>query len=517
MPPLTVEAPGSISVAPDRRDRSVKFVRDLFFANIPLPFQKLRTYAWAAVFSRTLGPAGFGTWSLFLTTLGICMILSSMTQGNALMRFLGGERNRREESVGFSSAMATMTLSASIVTIGLLALSPRVSRELFHDERGWMAVLLIAAIIPFETWFEGMRSILRARRMNRIWAGFTLARQFPEMLLLVACAFLWRRQPNALIFCYLVTAILGVVIGLRFLYIRGFRLTLPSTTLMRKYIPYGLVLVPGALASSLSFAADKYLVAYYRTMADVGTYSLCFTISALGFFFVGPLNDVLLPEMAALYDGNDWNVFYRRFASVQKCVVGLAIGATALLLSFPSEILGLVSSKEYLWGVPTLRVLGLQGVWMGLVMLYVVILMVQLRTWWATATWAGMGALIIAIDLVLLPRIGILGAAISQVLSSVIGAAAVIGLNWEIFRRSFRFKWVFKACAALTAVWLSARLWPGNTSSIAMSITKLLVGSAVFVFILFACRYISRGELSTIWEAVLRRRASNQPCSGEHS
>ncbi|MGH9732074.1 MAG: hypothetical protein ACRD4A_10255, partial [Candidatus Acidiferrales bacterium] len=43
-----------------------KFVRDIVFSNVPIPFQKARTYLWLVVLTRALGPEGFGVWSLFL-------------------------------------------------------------------------------------------------------------------------------------------------------------------------------------------------------------------------------------------------------------------------------------------------------------------------------------------------------------------------------------------------------------------------------------------------------------------
>src|SRR5258708_28064620 len=88
------------------RGGTPKFIRDVFFANLPLPFQKLRTYLWIVLFSRAFGPSGFGIWSLFQTTLNVGLLFSSMTQGNAMMRFLSVNRSREETHRSFSSLLA---------------------------------------------------------------------------------------------------------------------------------------------------------------------------------------------------------------------------------------------------------------------------------------------------------------------------------------------------------------------------------------------------------------------------
>ena len=62
--------------------------------------------------------------------------------------------------------------------------------------------------------------------------------------------------------------------------LQQFRFVMPSKPLLRRYVGYGAALVPGALAASLSFSADKYLVGYYLDLKQVGIYSVCFTSSA---------------------------------------------------------------------------------------------------------------------------------------------------------------------------------------------------------------------------------------------
>ena len=506
---IVVDATGPETVPSKRSiDGTRRFIRDVFFANLPLPFQKIRTYLWLVFFARAFGPSGFGIWSLFQTTLGISLVLASMTQGNAMMRFLSGDRTRGETNRVFSSVLAAVSVSSLVLALGLAIFSTRLSHLLFRDPRGRTVLLLIALIVPLETYFEEMRGFLRARRLNRSWAFFTLGRQVPETLLLIAVVWWWVRDPVAAVGVYLVTAGLSVLLG--FIYLvrcQHTRLARPNRAVMSRYVPYGLALVPGALAASLSFAADRYLVGYYLGLPQVGIYSVCFTVSALGFFFVGPLNDVLFPEMVALYDAGDWNQFYARFSAVQKFVTGLAVGASALVISFPQQILRLLTTRDFSSGGPTLAILGLQGIFMSIVMLYIVMLLVRLRVWWTTAVWGGMGAMVLLIDVVLLPRVGIVGAGFSQLISSVVGAVLVVGLNRELFRRTFHFVWVLQTGAALLGVCVLAHFWRSSAFSIGQSLEHIVLGAAVFVFGLLATRFLRVSELVALKKALSRSGA----------
>jgi O-antigen/teichoic acid export membrane protein len=478
---------------------TTKFVRDVFFANLPLPFQKLRTYLWLVCFSRALGPSGYGEWALFQSTLGIGLILASMTQGNAMMRFITVGRTREDVNRAFSSVLVAVSAVSLLVAMTLAACSNVLSELLFRDGRGRSVFLLTAMIIPAEICFEMMRGLLRARRQNRQWAFFTLIRQMPETLLLILIVWYWIKSPATLIAGYLVMAILSAVLGLVYLIcVYGIRPRRPSAEILSKYLPYGLALIPGGLISLLSFSADRFLVAHYLNLQQVGIYTVCFTVSSLGFFFVGPLNDVLLPEMSALHDAQNWNEFDKRFSTIQRAVMGISIAGSAILIAFPTSILQLFTTRDFVSGAPALAILGLQGAFMSLVMLYVVIMYVRFRVWWTTVTWAVMGALVLSVDVLLLPSAGIRGASWSQLISSVAGAALVIGLNWDVFKRTFHAVWILQTGLGLLAVQLVASFWHVHAYSPGQSVLRIATGAAVYVAALFATGFWRMSDLAVI-------------------
>jgi len=360
-------------------------------------------------------------------------------------------------------------------------------------------------IVPLDNYFEEIRGLLRARRLNRSWALISLGRHLPEGLVLIAIALWWRTGPVGTIWGYLATAALSVLAGFLYLFrYQHTRLVRPSGAIISKYLHYGLPLVPGALASYLSFTADRYLVAYYLDLRQVGIYSACYAASALGFFFCSPLNSVLLPEMAALHDEENFGQFFARFAGVQKFAFALATGGTALLISFPQQVLRILTTQSFSAGAPTLAVLGLQGVFMSFLLLYSVILCVQLRVWWTTLIWAGMGAIVLLLDVILIPRMGIVGAGFSQLISSVAGALLVVGLSWESFRRTFRLSWISQLGTALLGVWVLGRFCRNTGFSLGPSLWSLALGATAYGGLLLVTRYTCFSELRLLYRAVRR-------------
>ncbi|MBV9295521.1 MAG: oligosaccharide flippase family protein [Acidobacteriaceae bacterium] len=379
--------------------------------------------------------------------------------------------------------------------------------SIFHDKHARILILLLAAALPFECLFELAKSFLRARRLNRNWAILTLSRLLPEIVATVFIGW-WLARVNPVAVTYLTCGILGAVSGVIYLIgYRGIRFVTPSKAVMKKYLGFGLPLIPGGLAYSLSVSADRYLVSYFLDLKQVGIYSVCFTISALAFFLVGPINDVLFPDLSALYDSGHPREFSERFSGIQKFVFGISVGAAALLAAFPADVLRLLSSRDFTSGSVTLAILGIQGIFMAIVMLYSVIFAVHLKVWSYSFFWIASGAVIVLLDVLLLPRMGIAGAAVSQLVATGGGAFVVIGMHWQLFRESFRSIWLLQNAIAFGAPFLVMALWPHTVQLGGLqSCLRLIAGSGMFILALVMTRYLRASDLKLFQAALLRRR-----------
>ncbi|MHB8540294.1 MAG: lipopolysaccharide biosynthesis protein [Candidatus Acidiferrales bacterium] len=479
-----------------------KFVRDVIFSNVPIPFQKARTYLWLLILTRALGPQGFGAWSLFVVTLSSATTVSTLNCGSSLMRFLNGERERREVNQAFTTVMTMVGGASVILAILFVCFSKPIGRIIFRAAHEHQFIMVLALALVFDSFFEEMKNLLRARRLNQSWAFFSLARLAPETVAVIAIA-LWLRSVTAVSWTYLAVGACSVGGGILYFAIRyEFRFVKPNWHLFVKYALYGLPLLPGVLASTVSLGADKYLVSYYLGLQQVGIYSVCFAVSTLAFFLTGPINDVLFPELSALFDLEQGESFRRRFAGVQKFVFAFAVGAAALLAAFPHDALRLVASRGFASGSATLAILGVQGIFMAVVLLYVVILNVRMHVWSSTIFWLLSGAAIVAIDIELLPRLGIVGAAVSQLIVTAAGAFVLIGMHWDLFRRTFSPAWLWQIGVAFAVVYAISILWRGGSGGLAWAILGIGAGACSFLFCLFLTRYVSWSDVKLLRNAI---------------
>ncbi|MGB6482874.1 MAG: oligosaccharide flippase family protein [Candidatus Acidiferrales bacterium] len=501
-PVIEGQAASSSCEEPARQSATHKFIRDVAFSNLPVPFQKLRTYLWLVVLTRALGPAGFGAWSLFVVTLSTATTVSTMNCGSSLMRFLSGERSRNEVNQAFSTVLA-MVAGAGVIMAGVFAVFPRrIAGGIFGSVHASSLVVLLGVVLIFESAFEEMKNLLRARRFNQSWAYFCFARLLPETVAVIAIAW-WLKSVNAAAFAYAVVTVCSVAGGMLYLKMRRkVRLVRPSMHLFSKYARYGLPLLPGVFASTVSLGADKYVVSYYLGLKQVGIYGACFALSALVFFLTGPINDVLFPELSALHDMERWAMFRQRFRSVQKFVFGFACGAAAILAAFSRQVLTIVAPAEFASGRATLAVLGVQGIFMALVLLYIVILNTRLRVWLTTWFWVLSGAAIILLDVVLIPPMGIVGAALSQLIATAGGALVLVVMHWDLFRETFDVAWLAQNGFAFAIVWLVAFACKGHPGSSALGLLQIAAGGAAFVMCLFVTGYLTLRNVAKLAKCI---------------
>jgi len=473
------------------------------FANLPLPFLKLRTYVWLLVFTSTLGMSGYGEWSLFSTTLNLATTVTSIYLGASMMRFLSGDRSLHEMRAAWSTVLATVLATSGVAAVFFVVCSPPLASAIFRDPQSAGLVLLIGASLLTELVYEQVRGFLRARRANRVWALLTLGRLVPETAATILAAYLTGSVRDVAI-AYWATSVVSAVVGVLLLHVvYDVRLTRPEWPLFVRYVSYGAALLPGGMMYLVAINADRYIVGWYFGNEQVGIYVTAVTISAIVFFFVGPINDVLFPELSALYDRNEAGSFRRRFAGIQKFIVGISAGFAALLLTFPEDVLWLATWGRSQSGADALRILGVQGLLMGLVALYTAVLNVQLRVWSSTLVWKVLAGTILVLDFALVPRWGVNGAALAQLAATVVAACVLFYLNSELLRQTFSPAWPAQLACGAALVAAVRLLWPATVGDVPAMLARLVAADVAYWAGLFASGWVAAGELRVLFAAVM--------------
>ena len=208
---------------------------------------------------------------------------------------------------------------------------------------------------------------------------------------------------------------------------RMFRLSLkPDIALLKRQIPFGLKSHVQVLAQHMHLRADMYLVAYFLNPSEVAFYSLAVRLAEFMLDIPRTVSMVLYPRLAALDD----RAMQRLTAQAcRRTVLLTATGGTLLSLIGPALIV-LWYGHAY---APAAR--PLPFISMGIVMLSIFASLTQSftsRNQQQVNITAGVIALVgnVVLNLFLIPRMGIVGAALASLLSY--SAASVLLLYFFV-------------------------------------------------------------------------------------
>jgi O-antigen/teichoic acid export membrane protein len=283
---------------------------------------------------------------------------------------------------------------------------------------------------------------------------------------------------------------------------KAVRPVLPSPAVLRQYLGYSAPLLPGVVSTVAAMRADRYIIAHFCSLDTLGIYSICAAIAAINMVVLLPIGDVLFPELADLYDRGAWETFHARFGGVQKFVVAVSGGVALVCIVFPGEAIRLATSIRHPTGLLTLRLLGLQGILAAISFLYGLILSIRLQVWGKTSIALVAGALLVGLDLVLVPRFGLAGAALAQVIAAGLALSLTLVPTWDIFRQTFDLYWLPRVATAFGVVALLATTFRTGELTFMSAGFRIVVGCSGYLALLILTGYVGYADLRPLRESL---------------
>ncbi|MFA4646579.1 oligosaccharide flippase family protein [Pyrococcus kukulkanii] len=238
---------------------------------------------------------------------------------------------------------------------------------------------------------------------------------------------------------------------------------MPRFTYMKEFLRFGLPTIPGNLSAWIVSSSDRYLIGYYLGVKYVGYYNPAYSLGSLLNFIIGPLGFLLPATLSKLYEEGKTDEVRLYLGYILKyyliiaipAVFGLSILAKPILTIFSTQE---IAEKSYL--VVPFVALGI--LFWGLYTLFVQIIVLLKQTENIGKIWMFSAFLNFVGNIILIPKLGIIGAAITTLISYVTSF-------WYIWR-------------------ISCQLWSSNLfENLKISILKVLFATAVMSAVCICC------------------------------
>jgi O-antigen/teichoic acid export membrane protein len=368
------------------------------------------------IYANVLGVNDFGVMALVNTTLSLATTTVSLALPQAFFRSYLMEHDDIPGRARVLSTALGLRLLVSLAGLALLLLLAfPLTRLLFGDSSRLTVMLLIGPIVFSDTLNLVPLSLLRAERQPAAYAALSFSRAVLGSVMIIVFVVGFRLGVLGVVLGALVSAVTVAGVGIVLLARAGRLRVAIDRPLAGRMLAFSLPLVPASIASWTLNLSDRYLVGAFQGHAAVGVYSAGYTIGLV-------VNALVVAPFSLAWGATFWQfskserapeIYARVMAGFVVVASFIALGLSAVstdglrILFRPAFEAGRFvvpfSAFAYvLYGIYTIGATGIN---------------IEGRTRVLPITTGVAAVSNVAMNLVLIPLVGYLGAAVATVVS----------------------------------------------------------------------------------------------------
>lgn len=364
------------------------------------------------IYTRFLSPADYGRLAVITLFTTILALLLEFGQRTAFFRFYFDSDSLEARRRLTGTVFIFLLLAAVAISVPLILFFDRIATPFIQDVSliALVRIALIGAV--FDVGSTVPFAIFRAKQHAVQYASLSLARFLVGVVLSITAIVVLHRGVISLVFANLATSALFFLICVA-LTIREIEWTI-ELSLLKQLLRFGLPLVPASFAYWALNLSDRFFLQKYSDLSQVGLYSISYSIAGVLHLIMGWFNTAYAPYCYSIAQDADARTVYAR-VTIYSITVLTLVGLGLSL--FAREALAVLTPAAYHGAARIVPFIVLSYLFFELYYLLSFGFDLTKKTGYAPFI-IGAGAVInLALNLILIPPLGMLGAAIATVLS----------------------------------------------------------------------------------------------------
>jgi O-antigen/teichoic acid export membrane protein len=470
-------------------------VRRIGLSSVITPLVTLSNIILLPILTRNLVIADYGAFALILITLNLLAPLVALGLHNSLIRFGAAATDKRDIRELFYS-MGFIVLVASVtVSVLFLLFTPQIAASLFHNNLATALLLIpniLIACLTFFVWqyFVTFQQIKRYTYLNLFNAYLETA--------LVAYFVLSGYGLEGAVIALLIQQVVVLAILLYFV-VADIGFAIPTLTHAKQYLSYGLPLVPGSLSGWIVTSSDRYLIALFLGSAAVGYYSPGYTAGTTIGMISAPLATLLPAVLSKHYDENNIAEVRTIMTYSLKYYIGIALPCVFALSVLSKPILLVLTTQQIATnGYFVTPFVAAGTALLGAYAVLVTIIALKKKTAIIGTIWILSAALNFGLNLVLIPYLGLVGAALTTFLAFLLAFALTTIYSFRYFKFEVSGRFIMKSVCGSIVIALFLLSW--NPSGLLSLVLSIALAAAIYLAILLALGGFTIQETKLIYE-----------------
>jgi len=463
-----------------------------------------------------LGPSDYGLLTLGITILNIASIIGLAGIHHSIGKFVNHylAKKQHDKVKGILISSFIITASLSILILLILYYSSNFIAESIFNIQGLNTIITIFSIgVPFSVLTQLIKyyffAFKKAEYVILSESIFEKALNLVFLIVLISIS----ASLFTISWTYVVTLIISFLVAallLRSKIKNILRNALKPTFNFKELISFSFPLVlVGIFGTALAWT-DTIFIGIFKSNADVGIYNAAYVIASALMIFWLSFGDILYPIMSELYAKNAKGLIRKNFEIVSRWIFIIAFPIFIIVLLFPSMIIFLLFGQSYQRAVSPLSIL---------IIGYFIVTIFGLsehglRTFKKTK-FLGISTLLVflmnvALNIMLIPPFGIIGAAIATTFSILIVSLVRLLYFWRILKFGYNkmlySKYISSGIVALVIFFYINKLL--GDLNIYFLIPALLAYVTIYFVLLIVFKSFSEEDISVL-EAVERKIGMN--------
>jgi O-antigen/teichoic acid export membrane protein len=411
--------------------------------------------------------------------------------GSFMRLFYESDDERGRQRLASTIFFFLLGVNGVLLAVSLGA-SPWLARVIFNDTAATRALQLVLlntfaigfTFIPFH--------VLRMEQRSTEFSLLTILRSLATVALRLALVVgAGLGLMGVVVADVVVTAALLVVLARRFV-----PLIRPmfSKEALTQSLAFGLPRVPHAAAQQVIAVGDKFILAAFRPIADVGMYSMGVSFGLTQKLFLSAFEYAWAPFYYAAARERGAPAL---FATVTTYGVAALALLTAGLSAIARDLLDLMTRGVFVEAAPVVGWTAVGVFLQGVYLLTSIGLNISKRTVYYPASTIAAAIANIGLNYALIPRFGMMGAAWANAAAYALQAGLAFTFSQRVYPVRYEYGRLARAVGAAGAAFLAATALP-TMPALAGMILRGTVVVVVFIGILGLSRFFRRDELQVL-------------------
>jgi len=327
-----------------------KAMIDVQWAFISIVTASLAHFILRIVLGRELGPEGLGVYTLAFTIYLFGMQFAAFGIGSALTKYVAEFLENRVTIRNYvSSGMTCSIITGSLMGVVLFLLAPYIAISFFHIPELEGMIQLTAFCYPFIAIQKAVLGTLNAFRKMHLYALLNIIQNVTVVAASIALVlFFGMGVMGAVIGFVGPTILIGILCPVLICEYIGFDISLWNIPALRATTVFGFYVVLGNSIGFLNAQVDSILIGYYMNPTEVGIYAVAVLLAQTLTLIPSAVQRVTAPATATLYGKGDIEGVRNVVFSTMKKSFLISVGIAVTIAVLGQHLITIFFTEEFL-------------------------------------------------------------------------------------------------------------------------------------------------------------------------